>query len=102
MQNQEFLAKFEIITIKALTSLLHIFIAMKALKILENKKIRSSWNDEQEKWYFSIIDVIEVLTDSPRPRKYWNALKNKLQAEGSELSHKIGQLKMQSEGGKYC
>ena len=73
---------------------------MKALKIFENKKIRSSWNDEQEKWYFSIIDVIEVLTDSPRPRKYWNALKNKLQAEGSELSQKLGQLKMQAE--KEC
>jgi DNA-damage-inducible protein D len=73
---------------------------MKALKIFENKKIRSSWNEEQEKWYFSIIDVIEALTNSPRPRKYWNALKNKLQAEGSELSQKLGQLKMQAEVGK--
>jgi len=73
---------------------------MKALKIFENKKIRSSWDEEQEKWYFSIIDVIEALTDSPRPRKYWNALKNKLKAEGSELSHKLGQLKMQAEDGK--
>ena len=72
----------------------------KDIKIFESKKIRSSWDNEQEKWYFSIIDVIEVLTDSPRPRKYWNALKSKLQAEGSELSHKLGQLKMQANDGK--
>ena len=58
------------------------------------------WNDEQEKWYFSIIDVIEILTDSPRPRKYWNALKTKLQDEGSELSHNLGQLKMRANDGK--
>ena len=65
----------------------------KDIKIFESKKIRSSWDNEQEKWYFSIIDIIEALTDSPRPRKYWNALKSKLQAEGSELSHNLGQLK---------
>jgi prophage antirepressor-like protein len=74
---------------------------MKSLKIFENKKIRSSWDNEQEKWWFSVVDIIEVLTDSPRPRKYWNALKTKLLAEGSELSHNLGQLKMQSEDGKY-
>jgi uncharacterized protein YukE len=74
---------------------------MKALKIFENKKIRSSWNEEQEKWYFSIIDVIEALTNTDRPRKYWNDLKAKLKKEGSELSEKIGQLKMQSDDGKY-
>jgi hypothetical protein len=62
--------------------------------------VRSLWDAEQEKWYISIIDVIEILTDSPRPRKYWNALKAKLKAEGSELSHKLGQLKMQSADGK--
>jgi len=74
---------------------------MYALKIFENKKIRSSWNDEQEKWYFSIIDVIEALTNTDRPRKYWNDLKAKIKKEGSELSEKIGQLKMQSDDGKY-
>ncbi|MFZ4402135.1 MAG: Bro-N domain-containing protein [Bacteroidales bacterium] len=74
---------------------------MKALKVFENKKIRSAWDKEQEKWWFSVVDIIEVLTDSPRPRKYWNALKTKLIAEGSELSHNLGQLKMQSEDGKY-
>jgi DNA-damage-inducible protein D len=51
-------------------------------------------------WYFSIIDVVEILTDSPRPRKYWSALKTKLIAEGSELSQKLGQLKMEAPDGK--
>ncbi|MBW8331914.1 MAG: Bro-N domain-containing protein [Prolixibacteraceae bacterium] len=74
---------------------------MSPIKLFENKKVRAHWDNEQGKWYFSIIDVIEVLTGSPRPRKYWNALKTKLQAEGSELSHFLGQLKMQSGDGKF-
>jgi hypothetical protein len=74
---------------------------MKDIKIFENKKIRSNWDNEQEKWFFSVVDIIEVLTDSPRPRKYWNALKAKLKLEGSELSQNMGQLKMQSEDGKF-
>lgn len=71
-----------------------------ALKLFDDKKVRTAWDDEQEKWYFSIVDVIEVLTDSPRARKYWNALKTKLLTEGSELSQKLGQLKMPSADGK--
>jgi len=71
------------------------------VKLFENKKVRSVWDDEQEKWYISIVDVIEALTESNRPRKYWDDLKRKLQAEGSELSEKIGQLKMQSSDGKF-
>lgn len=71
------------------------------IKIFEEKKVRTLWDEEQEKWYFSIIDVIEILTGSPRPRKYWNALKTKLKTEGSGLSHNLGQLKMQSADGKY-
>jgi hypothetical protein len=62
------------------------------IKLFESKHIRSVWNEEEEKWYFSIIDVISVLTDSDRPRKYWSDLKSKLKKEGSELSEKIGQL----------
>ena len=58
------------------------------------------WDDEREKWYFSITDVIEVLTETDRPRKYWNDLKKKLLNEGSQLSEKIGQLKMLSLDGK--
>jgi prophage antirepressor-like protein len=71
------------------------------IKLFEEKKVRTIWDEETEKWWFSVVDVVEVLTDSPRPRKYWNALKTKLKAEGNELSHNLGQLKMQSEDGKY-
>jgi hypothetical protein len=72
-----------------------------AIKIFEQKQIRSVWNEEEEKWYFSVIDVIEILTGSERPRKYWNDLKTKLKKEGSELSEKIGQLKMEASDGKF-
>jgi len=73
---------------------------MSNIKLFESQKIRSHWDAEKEKWYFSVIDVIEILTESPRPRKYWNALKTKLLEEGSELSHNLGQLKMEAEDGK--
>ena len=71
------------------------------IKLFENRKVRSLWNAEEEKWYISVVDVIEILTESNRPRKYWDDLKRKLQAEGSELSEKIGQLKLQSSDGKF-
>ena len=73
---------------------------MSNIKLFEEKKVRTYWDASEEQWYFSIIDVIEILTGSPRPRKYWNALKTKLKAEGSELSHNLGQLKMTAEDGK--
>ncbi len=73
---------------------------MSGVKLFESKKVRSQWHEEDSKWYFSVIDVIEILTDSPRPRKYWNALKTKLNTEGSQLSQKLGQLKMEAEDGK--
>ncbi|MBP7463746.1 MAG: Bro-N domain-containing protein [Bacteroidales bacterium] len=73
---------------------------MSNIRIFENKKVRTQWDEEKEIWYFSVIDVIEILTDSPRPRKYWNALKTKLKVEGNETSQKLGQLKMVSEDGK--
>ena len=73
---------------------------MSNIKLFEHKKIRSHWDAEEEKWYFSIVDVIEVLTGTDRPRKYWSDLKAKLKKEGSQLSDIIGQLKMQSEDGK--
>ncbi len=72
------------------------------IKLFESKQVRSEWNDKEGQWYFSIIDVIEVLTASPRPRKYWNALKTKILEEGyTELSQNLGQLKMQSSDGKF-
>jgi len=73
---------------------------MSDIKLFESQKIRSHWDKEKEKWFFSVVDIIAVLTESPRPRKYWNALKTKLQEEGSELSHALGQLKMEAEDGK--
>jgi DNA-damage-inducible protein D len=67
--------------------------------LFQEKQIRRVWY--QEEWWFSITDIIEVLTGSPRPRKYWNALKTKLASEGyTELSHILGQLKMPSVDGK--
>ena len=72
-----------------------------AVKPFESKQIRSRWNADEGKWYFSIIDVIGVLTETDRPRKYWSDLKAKLTKEGSQLSEKIGQLKMQSADGKF-
>ena len=72
-----------------------------AIQIFEGKKVRSLWDDEEEKWYISIVDVIAILTDSPNPRKYWSVLKIRLKAEGSELTTNCSQLKMQSEDGKF-
>jgi hypothetical protein len=72
-----------------------------AIQIFEDKKVRTLWDADKEKWFISIIDVIEVLTNTDRPRKYWSDLKTKLKKEGSELSEKIGQLKMQSADSKY-
>ena len=59
------------------------------IKLFQDRKVRVHWDNEREKWYFSIIDVIGVLTGSERPRKYWSDLKSKLKSEGSELSEKI-------------
>lgn len=71
-----------------------------AIKLFQDQRVRVHWDNDQEKWYFSIIDVIGVLTGSERPRKYWSDLKSKLKSEGSEVSEKIGQLKMKSLDGK--
>ena len=74
---------------------------MSNIKLFESKKVRTHWDEEKELWYFSVIDVIEALTGTDRPRKYWNDLKTKLKKEGSELSENIGQLKMMSSDGKF-
>lgn len=71
-----------------------------AIKLFNESKIRAHWDDDAEKWYFSIIDVVSVLAQNDRPRKYWSDLKAKLKNEGSELSEKIGQLKMLATDGK--
>jgi hypothetical protein len=71
------------------------------IKIFEDKRVRTLWDAEQEKWYLSIVDVVAVLTDSPNPRKYWSVLKTRLKAEGSQLATNCSQLKMQSADGKF-
>ncbi len=70
------------------------------IQLFQKQAVRTFWDEEKELWYFSVIDVVAILTESPRPRKYWNALKTKLQEEGSELSHNMGQLKMKAADGK--
>ena len=72
-----------------------------AIKIFEEKKVRTVWDSDKEEWFFSIVDVIEVLTDSDNPRRYWSDLKRKLTKEGSQLYAEIVQLKMPSSDGKY-
>ena len=70
------------------------------IKLFEGQNIRYMWDEEKEQYFFSVVDVIQVLTDSPRPRKYWSALKTKLQSEGSEVSQNMGQLKLLAPDGK--
>jgi hypothetical protein len=72
-----------------------------AIQLFEEKKVRTLWNQDEEKWYFSIVDTVQVLTDSPNPRKYWSVLKIRLKKEGSQLTTNCSQLKMQSADGKY-
>ncbi len=72
-----------------------------AIKLFQDKRVRVQWNNEKEKWFFSIVDIIGILTDSPNPRKYWSVLKTRLKKEGSELTTNCSQLKMQAVDGKF-
>jgi ABC-type Fe3+ transport system substrate-binding protein len=71
------------------------------IQLFEEKKVRSIWDESQEKWYISIVDVIAILTDSPKPNNYWKVLKHRLVKEGSQLVTNCNQLKMQSPDGKF-
>ena len=71
-----------------------------AIKVFEEKKVRTVWDSEKEEWYFSVIDVIAILTESDNPRRYWSDLKHKLTKEGSQLYDFIVQLKLPAEDGK--
>jgi hypothetical protein len=71
-----------------------------SLAIFEEYSVRREWDEKKEKWYFSVIDVVAILAQNKRPRKYWDDLKRQLKSEGSELSGKIGQLKLASKDGK--
>ncbi len=72
-----------------------------AIKLFNERRIRTQWNEDQEKWYFSIVDVVGVLTESENPNNYWKVLKNRLKKEGSELVTNCNQLKMESSDGKF-
>jgi hypothetical protein len=74
---------------------------MSNTKLFESRKIRSLWDAEKGKWYFSIIDIVGILTDSPNPRKYWSVLKGRLKQEGSQLTTTCSQLKLQAADGKF-
>jgi hypothetical protein len=72
-----------------------------ALQLFEQKQVRSLWNEEEEKWYFSIVDVIGILSESPNPNNYWKVLKSRLKKEGSQLVTNCNLLKMVSSDGKF-
>ncbi len=74
---------------------------MSTIKLFETKQVRSIWDADRELWFFSIVDVVAVLTDSPSPRKYWSVLKTRLKKEGSQLTTNCSQLKLKSADGKY-
>jgi BRO family protein len=71
-----------------------------AIRLFQDHRVRVHWNDENEKWYFSIIDVIGVLTESENPRKYWSVLKTRLKKEGSEVATNCSRLKLLAVDGK--
>lgn len=70
------------------------------IQLFEDKKIRTAWDEEQEEWYFSVIDVVEVLTESPNPRKYWSVLKSRLKKEGNQTATNCSRLKLIAPDGK--
>ena len=71
-----------------------------SIKLFEEKKVRTTWDETEEKWYFSVVDVVGILTESENPRRYWSDLKIKLEKEGSQLYENIVQLKMLASDGK--
>jgi len=71
------------------------------IQIFEEKKVRTVWDDAEEKWYFSVVDAVAVLTDSPDPRNYWKVLKHRLKKEGNQSVTDCNQLKLPSSDGKY-
>ena len=74
---------------------------MDKIRVFEDKQIRHEWNEQEQDWYLSIVDVVEVLTGTDNPRRYWSDLKRKMKSEGSQLYENIVQLKMQSADQDY-
>ena len=73
---------------------------MNDLKLFESQYIRSSWNEEEGQWYFSVVDVVGALTESPNPRNYWKVLKSRLKKEGNETVTNCNRLKLPAADGK--
>ena len=71
-----------------------------AIKLFEERKVRTIWDDTHEKWYFSIVDVVAILTDSPNPQTYWRVLKKRLKEEGNETVTNCNALKLKATDGK--
>ena len=70
-------------------------------KTFENKRVRTVWNPDEEKYYISVVDIVEILTESSNPRHYWNVLKSRLKEEGNETVTNCDQLKLLAKDGKY-
>ena len=70
------------------------------IQLFEEKKVRTVWDNQAEKWYFSIVDVVEVLTESSNPQTYWRVLKNRLKKEGNETVTNCNAFKLQAADGK--
>jgi cell filamentation protein len=71
-----------------------------SIRFFDDREVRAVWDEENAKWWFSVVDIVAAITESPRPRKYWNALKTKLKQDGNQLSSRMGQLKLVSTDGK--
>ena len=71
-----------------------------AIQLFQERKVRTAWDEQEEKWYFSIVDVCAVLTDSPNPRNYWKVLKHRLLKEGNQTVTNCNQLKLRAEDGR--
>ena len=70
------------------------------MQLFQDRKVRAVWDDEKEEWFFSVVDVVGVLTDSENPRKYWSVLKTRLKKEGSQTATNCSQLKLRAEDGR--
>ena len=73
---------------------------MDNIQLFENKKIRTAWNEDKQEWYFAVVDVIAVLTESPHPQNYWRVMKSRLKSEGNESITNCNALKMTAADGK--
>ena len=72
----------------------------KSIRFYKDHEVRAIWNEENSKWWFSIVDVVAAITESPNPRKYWSVLKTRLKQGGNELTTRCSQLKMTAADGK--